>query len=273
MTTRGRRAVSMRDDELLSRLYQRLADEHAAEFAVGYDLAAGLSRYQTWLHARTAGQAPEVSGPAAGLSSTARESGTSAWTGGSEAIAEDGSAADRVLTELYVSQYRSLVKLASLLMHDAGTAEEVVQDAFIEMHRAWPRLASTERAESYLRQSVVSRCRSALRHRVVADRKALTADEDLSEVLDRGLSDIVAALRELPARQREVLVLRFYANLSEAEIAESMGISRGAVRLHTARAISALRLSSERSDQADRSPQPSPRPDAELRPATGRERA
>jgi glycogen debranching enzyme len=108
MTTRGPQVASVRDDELLSRIYQRLANEHAAELAAGYGLAAGLSRYRTWLDARTAG----------------------------EPVADDSSAADRALTELYLSQYRSLVRLASLLMRDAATAEEVVQDASIELHKA-----------------------------------------------------------------------------------------------------------------------------------------
>lgn len=265
MTTRGRRAASLREDDLLSRLYQRIGDEHAARFAASYDLAAGLSRYQAWLDGCMAGEATEMSSAAMGLSPAARPGSASvrartarapvarvgpgaavayahAEVGHLAALAVDPSAADRVVTELYQSQYRSLVRLAALLVRDLGTAEEVVQDSFVAMYAAWPRLASAERAESYLRQSVVNRCRSVLRHRAVVDGRSPAVAADLPSVLaGHERTALVSALRQLPARQREALVLRFYEDLSESQIAESMGISRRAVRLHTARAMSALR--------------------------------
>ena len=84
---------------------------------------------------------------------------------------------------------------------------------------------------------------------------------------------LIAALRGLPARQREALVLRFYADMSGAQIAETMGISRGAVRLHTARAMSSLQHLAERADQPDHHRQPPTWPDPELRPPPGREPA
>ncbi len=149
------------------------------------------------------------------------------------------------------SDYQSLVRLSALLVRDAATAEEVVQDSFVAMHGGWGRLRDTDKALSYLRQSVVNRSRSVLRHRAVVDKYAQkpppdapSAEQGAIILLER--SAVVAALRGLPARQREALVLRYYADLSEADIAKAMGISRGAVKSHTARGMSALRTVLER---------------------------
>lgn len=154
--------------------------------------------------------------------------------------------ADRAVTALYSTHYRSLVRLAALLLRDVATAEEVVQDSFVAMHGGWRRLRDNDKALSYLRQSVVNRSRSVLRHRVVVDRNAPKPSPDMPSaeqgaiaLLER--SAVVSALRKLPARQREALVLRYYADLTEAQIATAMGISRGAVKSHTARGISAMR--------------------------------
>jgi RNA polymerase sigma-70 factor (sigma-E family) len=154
--------------------------------------------------------------------------------------------ADLLVTEIYHGEYKSLVRLAVLLVHDVPTAEEVVQDAFEAMHTAWRRLREKEKALSYLRQAVVNRSRSVLRHRTVVDRNAPkpAPDEPSAEhgalaLIER--SAVIAALRTLPDRQREAVVLRYYADLSEADIAATMGISRGAVKSHTARAMAALK--------------------------------
>lgn len=159
--------------------------------------------------------------------------------------------ADRAVTVLYAAHYRSLVRLAALLLRDVGAAEEVVQDSFVAMHDGWRRLRDNDKALSYLRQSVVNRSRSVLRHRVVVDRNAPkpppdepSAEQGAITLLER--SAVVTALRTLPARQREALVLRFYGDLSEAQIAAAMGISKGAVKSHTARAMTALRSVLER---------------------------
>jgi RNA polymerase sigma factor (sigma-70 family) len=115
------------------------------------------------------------------------------------------------------------------------------------MHGGWRRLRDSDKALSYLRQSVVNRSRSVLRHRIVVDRNAPkpapdmpSAEQGAITLLER--SAVVTALRTLPARQREALVLRYYGDLSEAQIAAAMGISRGAVKSHTARAMSSLRV-------------------------------
>ena len=159
--------------------------------------------------------------------------------------------AAQAVTELYATHYRSLVRLAALLVRDIGTAEEVVQDSFIAMHGGWRRLRDSDKALSYLRQAVVNRSRSVLRHRVVVDRNAPAPSPDMPSaehgaiaLLER--SAVISALRTLPTRQREALVLRFYADMSEAQIADAMQISRGAVKSHTARAMQALRTVLER---------------------------
>jgi len=157
----------------------------------------------------------------------------------------------RAVTELYGLHYRSLVRLAAMLVRDVGTAEEVVQESFIAMHGGWGRLRDGEKALSYLRQSVVNRSRSVLRHRVVVDRNAPAPAPDMPSAEHGAIalferSAVIAALRTLPARQREAVVLRFYADMSEAQIAYAMQISRGAVKSHTARAMQALRTVLER---------------------------
>jgi RNA polymerase sigma-70 factor (sigma-E family) len=159
--------------------------------------------------------------------------------------------ADRAVTAIYSEHYRSLVRLASFLVRDNATAEEVVQDSFVAMHGAWRRLRDTDKALSYLRQSVVNRSRSVLRHRMVVDKNTPKPPPDMPSaehgaIIQLERSAVVSALRGLPERQREALVLRYYGDLSEAQIASVMGISRGAVKSHTARAMAALRAVLER---------------------------
>lgn len=154
--------------------------------------------------------------------------------------------ADKAVTQLYSEQYRPLVRLATLLVRDFATAEEVVQDAFVAMHGAWRRLRDPNKALSYLRQSVVNRARSVLRHRAVVEKHAPKALPDAPSAEHGALGEleraaVIEALRALPTRQREAIVLRYYGDLSEAQIADAMGISRGAVKSHTARGIAALR--------------------------------
>ena len=154
--------------------------------------------------------------------------------------------ASDVVTELYMTHYNQLVRLAVMLVHDVQTAEEVVQDAFEAMHMAWKRLRDTEKALSYLRQAIVNRARSVLRHRKVVEMHPPkpAPDEQSAEhaaltLIER--SAVTSALRSLPVRQREAIVLRYYGDFSEADIAQAMGISRGAVKSHTARAMAALK--------------------------------
>jgi RNA polymerase sigma-70 factor (sigma-E family) len=162
--------------------------------------------------------------------------------------AVNGWSADDAIELLYAAHWRRLVRLAVLLVHDQGVAEEVVQDCFVAMHGRWGRLRDPDRALAYLRQSVVNRARSHLRHQTVVRRHAAReapprGGSDAEDTAQTGArrSVVLDALRQLPRRQREVLALRYYLDLSEAEIAETLGISRGAVKSHASRGAAALR--------------------------------
>ena len=140
------------------------------------------------------------------------------------------------------------MRLSVLLLRDQGAAEEVVQDAFVAMHGRWSRLRDPDKALAYLRQAVVNRSRSALRHRGVVERyvarqapppDAAPADDGVAAAGRR--TAVLDAMRALPDRQREVLALRYYLDLSEAEIADALGIARGSVKAHASRGAATLR--------------------------------
>ena len=135
-----------------------------------------------------------------------------------------GRSADWAVTELYSLHYRALVRLAVLLVRDIPTAEDVVQDSFVAVHDGWQRLRDAESALAYLRHTVLNRSRSVLRRRAVAGRHLPNPPPDIASAeygalvrLER--SAVVQALRKLPGRQREAIVLRYYADLREAEVA------------------------------------------------------
>ena len=158
--------------------------------------------------------------------------------------------ADEAVTQLYAAHYTSLVRLAALLVRDSGEAEEIVQDAFVAMHDKWRRLRDPDRALGYLRRSVVNRARSAHRHHLVAAKHTPTHLDDEASAESHAMATqtreiVVDALHRLPSRQREVLVLRYYSDLSEAEIADALDISRGAVKSHAHRGMNALRTTLE----------------------------
>jgi RNA polymerase sigma-70 factor (sigma-E family) len=197
--------------------------------------------------ALTTGALAMASGSAAlgGLPRSARPA-LRPWQARSAQSAGRQLTADEAVTQLYTSHYRSLVRLAALLVRDEPTAEEVVQECFIAMHDGWHRLRDKDKALGYLKRAVVNRCRSVLRHRSMMQRNAPkpapdmpSAEQDAMSLLER--SAVIAALKALPDRQRQALVLRYYADLSEAQIAKTMGISQGAVKSHTARGTAALR--------------------------------
>jgi RNA polymerase sigma-70 factor (sigma-E family) len=169
--------------------------------------------------------------------------------------ARTGRSADWAITELYSLHYRTLVGLAVLLVRDLSTAEDVVQDSFVATHDSWHRLRNVDSALAYLRHAVLNRSRSVLRHRAVVDKHPPNPPPDHPSAEYGALarleqSAVVEALRRLPGRQREAIVLRYYADFSEAEVAAAMGISRGAVKSHTARAIAALRADLGQQDRA-----------------------
>lgn len=157
------------------------------------------------------------------------------------------------LDALYAAHWVGLVRLAWLLVHDDGLAEDIVQDAFISTHRHWSRIEDPTRAAAYLRRSVVNGCRSALRHRGVQERYAASLASQLDHqtwpsaemgaLRRRGDEEIIAALARLSERQREVIVLRYYLDLDEQAIATALGLGRNAVKSHSRRGLAALRAS------------------------------
>ncbi len=171
-----------------------------------------------------------------------------AMTGpGAVGVLMDGPGAEAGLEQLYDEHYVRLVRLAVLLLRDVGRAEEVVQDSFVAVHQRWERLGGAD-VPAYLRQTVVNRSRSALRHLRVVDRHPVAAlpdepgaDHDVLQAVRR--RTVLEAMARLPRRQREVMALRFYLDLSERDIAETLGISTGAVKSHASRGAAALRTS------------------------------
>ena len=152
------------------------------------------------------------------------------------------------VTNLFVAHHRRLVGLAALLVDDRQTAEDVVQEAFVGLHRHWGRLRDPRSAVTYLNRAVVNGGRDRLRHgrRVVA---ALPRMVPVPEGRSSAEHDVVAsdeadrlwqAITTLPTRQRQVLVLRYYLDQSEAEIAATLEVSRGSVKRHASRALTAL---------------------------------
>ncbi len=151
----------------------------------------------------------------------------------------------RTLEDLYREHRMRFVRLAILLVDDPATAEDVVQEAFTGLHRHWSRLRDENAALGYLRTAVVNGSRSVLRRRRTAREYTPphTADARSAEslaMLSAEHQAVVSALGQLPRRQREVLVLRYYGGLSEAEIAEATGISRGTVKSTASRGLDAV---------------------------------
>jgi RNA polymerase sigma-70 factor (sigma-E family) len=147
------------------------------------------------------------------------------------------------VTALYREHALGLTRLAFVMLGDRQSAEDVVQEAFCSVYLAWGRLPEHDRVLGYLRVCVINGCRSAIRRgkrvpRVLALPPAASAETDV--LIGEEQRAAAAAMRRLPTRQREALVLRYYAELPELEIARLMGVSRGTVASTTARALAAL---------------------------------
>ncbi|MFJ4434913.1 SigE family RNA polymerase sigma factor [Streptomyces sp. NPDC088923] len=151
------------------------------------------------------------------------------------------------LTETYRAHYRSLLGLAALLLDDTASCEDVVQEAFIRVHSARKRVRDPEKTLAYLRQTVVNLSRSTLRRRILGLKllskpmpDMASAEEGAYDLLER--DDLIKAMRGLQRRQREVLVLRYFADMTEAQVAETLGVSVGSVKAYGSRGIAALRV-------------------------------
>jgi RNA polymerase sigma-70 factor (sigma-E family) len=159
------------------------------------------------------------------------------------ATGDYGSSLD--LESLYHEHYRSLVRLAALLVDDVGVCEELVQEAFVKMFVARERLRDPAKAPAYLRSAVLNGARSHLRRGVTARRRLSLApasqpSAEAGAIAHDDEQAVLDALRSLPDRQRDVLVLRYWLGSSEAEIAETIGIAPGTVKTHVRRGLETL---------------------------------
>jgi RNA polymerase sigma-70 factor (sigma-E family) len=158
----------------------------------------------------------------------------------------DGTPAiDAGLADAHRDHYRSLVRLASLLVPDRDRCEELVQEAFVSVWRRRGGQIDPDRLPAYLRSAVLNGARSEVRRVVVRRRNPDPAPGAAPSAEAGALAGdetrrVIDALRSLPARQREVLALRYYLQLSEAEIADQLGISAGSVKTHAHRGLAAL---------------------------------
>jgi RNA polymerase sigma-70 factor (sigma-E family) len=189
------------------------------------------------------------SGAASSPASAARGSSRLATDEAADGAMAVGTTVDH-LTETYRAHYRSLLGLAALLLDDTASCEDVVQEAFIRVHSARSRVRDPEKTLAYLRQTVVNLSRSALRRRILGLKllakpmpDMASAEEGAYEILER--DQLKAAMRSLQRRQREVLVLRYFADMTEAQVAETLGISLGSVKAYGSRGLAALRVAME----------------------------
>ena len=161
-----------------------------------------------------------------------------------QSLAPQDTAVD--ITHLYATYRLPMVRMAVLLVDDLGTAEDVVQDAFTALHQRTRSLRDPHAAVGYLRVSVINGCRSALRKRKVRRAHPDMEDPGTSPGADRDVliaeehRHVLAAMRSLPRRQQEVLLLRYWSDLSESEIASTLGIAVGTVKSAASRGLDRL---------------------------------
>lgn len=176
--------------------------------------------------------------------------------GAEDEMQPGNTAAREAVTSLYEAHALGLTRLAVIMVGDRQAAEDVVQEAFWGLYRRWGSLSDPGKALGYVRNSVLNGSRSLLRRRgrgrhhgaAVVHAWETVESAESAMLVGEEHRQVLAALRRLPARQREALVLRFYSELPEPEIALAMGISQGTVKSTTSRGLAALgRLLAEES--------------------------
>ncbi len=149
------------------------------------------------------------------------------------------------ITALYQAHAVGLVRLAFLMTGDRPTAEDIVQDAFLGLYRRWGTLADQGKALSYVRSCVLNGCRQLHRVRYRQAKFHFDPPPDARSAEDTAILGeddraVLTAIRRLPARQREAVVLRYYLDMTEDQAAQAMGVSRGTVKSATSRGLAAL---------------------------------
>jgi RNA polymerase sigma-70 factor (sigma-E family) len=167
-----------------------------------------------------------------------------------EAVEVDGDRAERIelLEEVFESHGRDLVRLARIFTDDRNAAEDLVQEAFIRLYRTAGRVQDRSKIPAYMRSIVLNLCRDhnrrglmSLRHQQRGSDLDPDPEPDVLVVRSEDQSDVIDALLALSDRQRECLVLRYYLDLGEREIAATLGISPNSVKTHTRRGMDGLR--------------------------------
>jgi RNA polymerase sigma factor (sigma-70 family) len=159
----------------------------------------------------------------------------------------DAAPKHEVIDLLFRRHYASLLRLGVVMLGSREAAEDVVQDAFVALQRHRSSLRDPEAAEAYLRSAVLNRCRSWVRRQVTQRaprplmlvREHQESAEETTVVRDE-VGSLVALMRTLPRRQREVLACRYVLELSVAETAQLLQISEGSVKVHAHRGLHAL---------------------------------
>jgi RNA polymerase sigma factor, sigma-70 family len=149
------------------------------------------------------------------------------------------------VAEIFAAHHVGLVRLALMLVGDRPTAEDVVQEAFERTHAGRRRLRDPAKGLAYVRSAVLNGCRSVLRKRAFAFRRGVPYEPPIwsaesTVLIAEERREVLAALQRLPRRQREALILRYYLDLSDQEIADVMSIGASTVRSTIARGLAAL---------------------------------
>lgn len=155
---------------------------------------------------------------------------------------------DALVAGLYEREGIALLRLARLFTDDRTAAEDILQEAFIRLHRNAHRIKNVDKAAPYMRSIVLNLARDHNRRGMMSLRHqgSMTLGGSLPTPEDRIVfsedqGEVVEALRDLPGRQRDCLVLRYYVDLSETEIADTLGISKNSVKTHCRRGVTALK--------------------------------
>jgi RNA polymerase sigma-70 factor (sigma-E family) len=153
---------------------------------------------------------------------------------------------DDALGELYRTHAKELVEMLWVFVGDRAEAEDLCQEAFVRLQRAWARIDHSANVGAYLRTTAFNLARSGFRRRLLARRLRPVPEPETTAAADEGVTlrddqrQLLAALRRLPGRQRECIVLRYWQELSDTEIADTLGISPNSVKTHLRRAMDTL---------------------------------
>src|SRR5215510_3440755 len=173
----------------------------------------------------------------------------SLWSGGGDRRGSDGGGG---VNGFMHSRWPQLVRLGFALTSDRGLAEDLAQTALARAYASWPRICRTGDPDAYVRRVLVNANRSRFRKRRVAEQLTGTVPEPVPQEVTRDSDDrvtLMAALLSLPPRQRAVVVLRFWLDMTETQVAEALGCSVGNVKSQASRALATLRARADLTEE------------------------